>query len=369
MSSTPRTRTPDSTAERDQHSPHPDSDSKPDSPSDVTTPSWKYTARKTLREFLDDECTDLAAALTYYAVLAAFPAIIAVLSLLGLVGQSQQVVDESLSILESVVGSSVADTLGPVVEGLAEGSGAGLALVLGLALALWSASGFVTAFGRAMNRVYEIREGRPVWKLRPVMLAITLVVVVLAVVAALILVLSGPVAQAIGESVGLGSTALTVWSIAKWPVLLAVVVVMVATLYYFTPNVRQPTFRWISIGAVFAIVVWALASVGFGFYVANFSNYSATYGSLAGVVIFLLWVWITNLALLFGAELDAELERSRQLQGGIAAEQDIQLPARDTRKIEKAEAKEAEDIERGRALRMSAGRTDDAQETGTERDA
>jgi membrane protein len=341
--------------------PHPDSDTKPDSPGDVTGPSWKYTARKTFREFLDDECTDLAAALTYYAVLAVFPAIIAVLSLLGLVGQSEQVVDETLGILESVVGPSVADTLGPVVESLAGSTGAGLALATGLLVALWSASGYVTAFGRAMNRVYEIREGRPVWKLRPVMVLITLVVVVMAVIAALILVLSGPVAEAIGESIGLGSTALTVWSVAKWPVLLVVVIAMVAILYYFTPNVKQPKFRWISIGATFAIVVWILASVAFGFYVANFSNYNATYGALAGVVIFLLWVWITNLALLFGAELDAELERSRQLQGGIEAERDIQLPPRDTTKIEKTEAKEAEDVERGRELRMSGGRPDGAE--------
>ena len=308
---------------------------KADSPAEVTKPSWLYVARKTAGEFSKDECTDLAAALTYYAVLALFPALVALLSLLGVVGQGRRTVDTLLGVVSDVGGSSVADTLGPTLISLSQTPGAGLALIIGLAVALWSASGYVGAFGRGMNRIYEIGEGRPIWKLRPVMLLVTLVAVILTAVAALALIITGPAAQAVGDAVGLGSTAVLVWNIAKWPVILLIVVLVVAILYYATPNVEQPKFRWMSIGALVAIVVWVLASAAFGFYVATFPNYNKTYGSLAGVIVFLLWLWITNLALLFGAELDAELERGRQLQAGLPAEETIQLPPRDTRNLER----------------------------------
>ncbi len=341
-------------AERERTAPSPDAAAKPDSPDDLARPTWGYALRKTVREFMDDQCTDLAAALTYYAVLAMFPAAIALLSLVGLVGQQQQTVDTLLQILRDIGASSAADTLEPTLTQLASSQGAGLALVIGLATALWSASGYVGAFGRGMNRIYEIDEGRPIWKLRPTMLLVTLITVVLAAIVAVGLVLTGPAAEAVGRAIGLESTAVTVWSIAKWPVLLAVVVLIVALLYYATPNVKQPKFRWISVGAIVAIVVWIVASAAFGFYVANFSSYDKTYGSLAGVIAFLLWLWITNLALLFGAELDAEMERGRQLQAGIAAEEEIQLPPRDTRKSDKAAAKQQKDIERGRRLRTSS---------------
>ena len=221
----------------------------------------------------------------------------------------------------------------------------------GILGALWSASGYVGAFSRAMNRVYEIEEGRPFWKLRPMMIIVTLIAVLLIGVVLIMLVVSGPLAQAIGDAIGLGDTAVTVWGIAKWPALLLVVALIVAVLYYATPNVQQPKFRWVSIGALAAICVWVVASVVFGFYVANFSSYNKTYGSLAGVIVFLLWLWITNLSLLFGAELDAEVERGRQLQAGIAAEEEIQLPPRDTRKSDKAAEKEAKDLEQARQIR------------------
>lgn len=344
-------------AERERTAPAPDAPPKPDSPDDLAKPTWGYALRKTVREFSDDQCTDLAAALTYYAVLALFPGAIALLSLVGLVGQRQQTVETLLDILRDVGASSAADTLEPTLLALASNESAGLALLVGLAVALWSASGYVNAFGRGMNRIYEIDEGRPIWKLRPVMLLVTLVTVLLAALVAVGLVLTGPAAEAVGRAIGLESAAVTVWSIAKWPVLLGVVVLIVALLYYATPNVKQPKFRWISVGAVVAIVVWIVASVAFGFYVANFSSYDKTYGSLAGVIAFLLWLWITNLALLFGAELDAELERGRQLQAGIEAEEELQLPPRDTRKSDKAAKKEQEDIERGRRLRQSHRRS------------
>ncbi|GAA4753588.1 YihY/virulence factor BrkB family protein [Nocardioides endophyticus] len=333
----------------------PDSDIKPDSPTDLTKPSWLYIARKTVREFSQDQCTDLAAALTYYSVLALFPAAIALLSLVGLVGKGPKTVDTLLQILTDVGASSAADTLEPTLTELSTTPSAGLALVIGLATALWSASGYVGAFGRGMNRIYEVEEGRPIWKLRPVMLLVTVITVVLTAVVALGLVVTGPAAQAVGDAIGVGSTIVTIWNIAKWPVLLVIVVLIVALLYYATPNVKQPKFRWISAGAVVAIVVWLVASAAFGFYVANFSSYDKTYGSLAGVIAFLLWLWITNLALLFGAELDAELERGRELQAGLPAEELIQLPPRDTRKSDKAQAKERDDIERGRRLRATRG--------------
>ncbi len=336
--------------------PAPDAAEKPDSPDDLTKRSWKYVLRKSVREFLDDKCTDLAAALTYYAVLAIFPALLALVSLLGLVGRADESVKTVIDVLRPLVTPDTLKVVQPVVEDLASSTGAGLTVVLGLALALWSASGYVGAFSRAMNEIYEIREGRPFWKLRPVMLLITLVAVLLIAVALLILVLSGPVATSIGNVLGLESFVVTAWSFAKWPVLGLVMVLVVALLYYATPNVKQPKFRWVSVGAGVAIVTWLIASLLFGIYVANFSNYNKTYGSLGGVIVGLLWLWITNLALLLGAEIDSEMERGRQLQAGIPAEKDLQLPARDTRQIEKAEEKEAEDIERGRELRLAAER-------------
>ena len=339
--------------------PHPDHPSKPDSPTELTKPSWRYVLRKTFREFSEDQCTDLAAALTYYSVLALFPAAIAILSLVGLVGQGPQTVDTLLQILRDIGATGAADTLEPTLTELSRTQNAGIGLILGLALALWSASGYVGAFGRGMNRIYEVPEGRPIWKLRPAMLVITLITVVLTALVGLSLVLTGPAAKAVGDAVGLGDTAVMVWNIAKWPVLLAVVILIVALLYYATPNVKQPRFRWVSVGAVVAILTWILASAAFGFYVANFSSYNRTYGSLAGVVVFLLWLWLTNLALLFGAELDAELERGRELQAGMPAEEVIQLPTRDTRKSDKAARKAQDDVERGRQLRLTRGNPED----------
>jgi membrane protein len=202
-----------------------------------------------------------------------------------------------------------------------------------------------------MNRVYEIDEGRPIWKLRPAMLLLTVVLVLLAAAVLLALVLTGPVAESVGSAIGLGSTGVLVWQIAKWPVLLAVVVLIVALLYYATPNIKQPKFRWVSVGAVLAILTWVLLSVAFGFYVASFGSYDKTYGALGGVIVFLLWLWLTNLALLFGAELDSELERGRELQSGLAAEEILQLPPRDTRKLEKDQASHEKHLRRGRELR------------------
>ena len=356
--------------ERDKNAmPDPDHPAKPEKPTELDARSWKYVARKAVREFSDDQCTDQAAALTYYAVLAIFPALLALTSVLGLIGQADEAIGTVLDIMRPLVErDTLNNVVRPVLEGMASSQAAGFTFVAGLAGALWSASGYVGAFSRAMNRVYEISEGRPFWKLRPLMLLVTLVGVFLTATVLVMLVVSGPVAQAIGDVVGVGDQAVFIWGIAKWPVLAFLVMCIVALLYYATPNIQQPKFRWISVGAAVAIVIWVVASVAFAFYVGNFGSYDKTYGSLAGVIVALLWLWITNIALLFGAEVDSEMERGRELQAGMPAEEELQLPARDTRNIEKARQKELEDIERGRQIREAAD-TDvptDGDDTGAE---
>jgi membrane protein len=340
-------------SERLKNAPDPEDPRKPQGPQRLEGRTWKYVLRKTLSEFSADQCTDIAASLTYYAVLSLFPALIALVSLLGVVGQSGEAVSALLGVVDDVAPGGTADVLRGPLEQFANSGTAGFALVSGILVAIWSASGYVGAFSRAMNRIYEIDEGRPFWKLKPVQLLVTVIAIVLILVAALILVISGPVTEALGSALGLGEVVTTIWSIAKWPVLALVIVLIVAILYYATPNAKQPKFRWMSLGALLAIVVLVIATALFGLYVANFSNYDKTYGSLAGIVIFLLWLWIANNALLFGAEFDAELERARQLQAGIEAEEDIQLPPRDTKKSEKAAAKEAREEEEGRRIRQS----------------
>lgn len=339
---------------RAQSAPHPDDPRKPDSPDELHKTSWKYTLKKSVMEFGRDKCTDSAAGLTYFAVLSLFPALLALVSLLGVFGQGKESVDQVLDLGSKFLPEESLSQIRPVIESMVQTQAAGFALVTGLLVALWSASNYVNAFSRAMNRVYEVDEGRPMWKLRPVMLLLTLVILLLVSLVLVGLVVSGPVAQTVGDILGMGGTAVTIWNIAKWPVILVVVVLIVALLYHVTPNIQQPKFRWVSVGAVIAILVWALASAAFGFYVANFSSYNKTYGSLAGIIVFLLWLWITNNALLLGAEVDAEMERSRQLQAGIKAEEKIQLPPRDTKQSEKAAKKREEAVETGRQMRLKA---------------
>jgi membrane protein len=334
-----------------QNAPDPDDSRKPDDPTELAKPAWGYILKRTVSEFGKDQCTDLAAALTYYAVLSIFPAILALVSLLGVFGQAEATTAQVMTLVERFAPGQAAATIEPVVTQLASNQAAGLTLVIGILGAIWSASGYVGAFARAMNRVYEVQEGRPFWKLRPIMLAITVTVLILIVLLALMLVLSGPVAETVGNTIGLGSTAVTVWNIAKWPVMVAFAVMMIAVLYYGAPNVKQPKFRWMSMGAFIALVVLALTTTAFSFYVANFGNYNKTYGAIAGVIVLLLWLWIANLSLLFGAEFDAEVERGRQLQAGIEAEDTIQLPPRDTKATEKKEEKTLKLVNDGRELR------------------
>lgn len=345
-----------SSAEKARTAPPEDDTRKPDELTELTKPSWAYTAKQAFAEFGRDQCADLAAALTYYAVLAIFPALLALVSLLGVFGQGESTTGALIEIVRSLGQENAADQLEGPINQMVQNQTAGLAFVLGVAGAVWSASGYIGAFGRALNRIYQVDEGRPVWKLRPLQLLLTLVGILLAALVLIGLVVSGPVARSVGGAIGLGEGAATVWDIAKWPVMLGIVIVLVAVLYHSTPNVRQPKFRWMSVGAAIAILTWLVASAAFGFYVANFGSYDKTYGSLAGVIVFLLWLWLTNLALLFGAEVDAELERARELQAGIAAEQTLQLPPRDTRTSDKKAAKRQQQVEEGRRLREQAER-------------
>ena len=340
------------TSQERSDAPSPDDRRKPDSPGDVTKRSWKYVFRKSFREFVDDQCPDRAASLTYYGVLALFPGLLALTSLLALVGQGQRAINGLFKIVEQFAPSDALDIIREPIEDFSASPAAGLGFVTGLLIAIWSASGYVGAFSRAMNQIYEIDEGRPFWKLRPMQLLVTIITLVLVVIIAVILAISGPVTDALGDALGVGQAVKVVWEIAKWPVLALALILAIAILYYATPNAKQPKFRWISLGAVIAIVALVIVSAGFALYVANFANYDRTYGSFGGVIVFLLWLWLANCALLFGAEFDAELERGRELQAGIEAEEDIQLPPRDTRKSEKAEKKEQEDIELGRQIRL-----------------
>lgn len=331
--------------------PAPDDGRKPQSPAAVPAKSWKYVTKRAVNKFSADGSTDMAASLTYYAVLSLFPAVLALVSILGLVGQAEQTTKLLLEMVGKLADAKVAETLRQPIVQLTNSTSAGWTLVLGLVTALWSASGYVGAFSRSMNRIYGIDEGRPVWKLRPALLLVTLAAVLLVAAMALMLVLSGPVARAVGDVLGVGDAAISAWNIAKWPVVGILAVVLIAVLYYFTPNVRQPKFRWISVGAALALVASIAASAGFGLYVSNFSKYDKTYGTIAGMIVLLLWLWIMNLVLLFGAEVDAELERARQLQAGIKAEAQLQLPPRETAASAKKRNKELLLIAEGRHLR------------------
>jgi membrane protein len=293
-------------------------------------PSLLATVKRTFTEFSEDNMSDWAAALTYYGLLSLFPALIALVSLVGLFADPAATTRTITDIVTRLGPKSAADTFaGPIKSITSHRSAAGILLVVGLATALWAASSYVGAFMRAANVIYETPEGRPFWKLRPLQILVTLVMVLLLAAVGLALVLTGPVVDAVAGPLGIGSTAVSIWNIAKWPVLLAVVVTMFAVLFYAAPNVKLAGFRWVTPGAVLAIVVWLIASAAFAFYVANFGSYDKTYGALGGVVCLLVWFWITNVALLLGMELNSERERRRELAAGVrGADRELQLDAR-----------------------------------------
>jgi membrane protein len=306
---------------------------EPAAPTDLSGRSWVAVLKRVVSEFRRDNVTDWAAALTYYGVLAVFPALIALISVLGLVGHSatQPLIDN----LAKVAPGPARTIFTSAIQNVQRSQGtAGVIFVVGLAGALWSASGYVAAFMRASNAIYDVGEGRPIWKTIPTRLGVTLVMLLLLAVSAVMVVLTGGLAKQVGNIVGVGGTAVTVWDIAKWPVLVLVVSLMLAILYWAAPNVKQPGFRWISPGGIFAVVLWLVVSALFALYVANFSSYNKTYGALAGVVAFLVWLWISNIVVLLGAELNAELERGRRIEGGLPPDREPFVEPRDTRKLD-----------------------------------
>ena len=316
-------------------------DAEPAHPTQLRPRSWFTILRRTVREFQEDELPDRAAALTYYAVLSIFPGLLVVLSLLGLLGtQAKPLVDD----LTKAAPSNVQQLIKPVTANLQDGHGAaGAAAIIGLVLAVWSASSYIAAFMRAANVVYDVPEGRPFWKTTPIRIGVTVLIMVLLVASALMVVVTGGLASHVGQVLGIGSTAVTVWDIAKWPVLLIIVSLMISILYWVAPNAKRG-FQWVSPGGVLAVAAWLVASGLFAVYVANFSHYNKTYGSIAGVIVFLIWLWITNIAILFGAEFNAELERGRAAAGGaVPLGQEPYVEPRDMRKLRRKRRKQADE--------------------------
>ena len=297
-------------------------------PTKLRRRAWGGVLKRTFSEFREDNVTDWAAALTYYGILSIFPALIALVSIVGLIGESAT--SPLLTNLGSFAPGPAHDILGNALNGLTQSrGGAGLLFIVGIAGAVWSASSYIGAFIRASNSIWDVEEGRPIWKTLPLRLIITVVMLILLTATAVAVTVTGPLADKVGKLIGIGGAAVTAWDIAKWPILILIVSLMFSILYYTAPNVKQPGFRWVTPGGVVAVVAWMIVSALFGIYAANFGSYNKTYGSLGAVVIFLVWLWLTNIAMLFGAELNAESERGRQIEAGQSPKQEPFLPPRD----------------------------------------
>jgi len=310
---------------------------EPDGPTDLKRESWTAALKRTWSEFREDNMSDWAAALTYYSVLAIFPALLAVVSVLGLIGPSatQPLIDN----INTLAPGPAKDLLVSSIRNIQHSSGAaGVLFVVSIALAIWSASGYVAAFMRASNVIYDVGEGRPIWKTLPTRVLTTLALLVMLALVAVGVTVTGSVASSVGQSLGVGDTAVTVWGIAKWPVVVLVVMAMFGLLYWAAPNVKHPRFRWVTPGSIAGVVLWIVASVLFAVYVGNFSSYNKTYGALGGVIVFLIWLWISNIALLLGAELNAETERGRQIEAGHPEDREPFLEPRDTKKLKPTSA-------------------------------
>ena len=310
-----------------------------ESPTDLSRRSLKDVVRRARTEFTRDQLTDVAAALTYYGVLSVVPALIVLVAVLGLLGPDTTA--QVTSQVDQLAPGSSAELVRTLIDqAQANRTGAGVSAVLGLLVALWSASGYVGAFIRASNTVYDIGEGRPAWKTVPLRLGLTLFALVVMVLGALIVVVSGPVARQVGDIIGVGDTAVLVWGIAKWPVLVVLVSALLAVLFWASPNARQHGVRWVSPGGVVAVLLWIVVSALFAVYVTRFASYDKTYGSMAGVVIFLVWLWLTNIAILLGLEINAELDHGKALAEGLPADSEVFADPRDVRKLDDDEREE-----------------------------
>ena len=315
----------------------PGPDAGPAGPTGLKARGIFGAVKRTFKQFSEDNVSDWAAALTYYGVLSIFPGVLVIVSLLGMLGEDgQKTVTDTVA---DIAPSQIQDLLDQVLGQVKDPGTAGLAAIIGIVVALWSASGYIGAFMRASNAVYDVPEGRPVWKTLPIRLAVTAVIGLMLIASAVIVVFTGGLAEAAGKKIGLGEAAVTTWDIAKWPVLIVLVSLMFAILYWASPNAKTGGFRWVSPGGIFAVVLWLAASGAFVLYLANFADYNKTYGTLGGVIAFLVWLWISNIAILLGAELDAELERGRAIAAGHPADDEPFLQLRDDRKLKKGSEK------------------------------
>lgn len=331
--------------------PEPDGAEKPSSPTHLHGTTWRYLLRRTVSDFIGHQGVDAAASLTFFSVLAIFPAGLAIMAVIGVVGDSDEVRQRLLSLFDGVAPQAVTDTADTILTSVAGSSGADITLITSVAVALWSSSIYVSAFGRTVNRIYGVAEGRPYWKRKPVQLLVTVVLLVAVMVMIAVVMASTPVLRNVGSWLGIGDTTIEVWNVARWGLFAVAAVVVIAILYKGTGNVRLPRFRWLGLGSLVALLVMAAASVGFGFYVSNFASYNVTFGAFAGATIFLIWLFLINVALLLGAEFNAQVERGRELQAGMAAEERLQLPLRDTTVIANRERAERITVHRGELIR------------------
>ncbi|WP_350348779.1 YihY/virulence factor BrkB family protein [Agromyces sp. G08B096] len=326
-----------------------------DSPIRMTRDDWRVILRRTWHEFRINQSADIAAALTYYATLAVFPALLAALAVIGAVGSAEAVTKDVLQVVSDLGGDSMVAALDEPIEQLLGASHHWFAILVGVVGTLWSASGYLGVFGRAMNRILHVEEGRPFWASRPAMLLVAAVVVVLASCVAILLIGTGPVAETVARGIGLDEGVVLWWDLAKLPVAALLVAAVIALLYWATPNVKRRHFRWFSVGAAAALVTWVVTTAIFGLYVVGFGTYERNYGVLGGAVAFLLWVWLSNLAVVFGAVLDTEVERVRQLRAGIPAEEHLQLPLREDRMVRKNREQRNADVRASAELRPPSG--------------
>jgi membrane protein len=315
----------------------PSPDAGPDNPAKLKGKGVFAALKRTVKQFSEDNVSDWAAALTYYGVLSIFPGVLVLVSILGMLSDNgQKTVQDTVG---EIAPTQIRTLLDQVLTQVSDPGTAGFAAILGIAVAFWSASGYIGAFMRASNAIYDVPEGRPIWKTLPIRLGVTAVIGIMLILSAVIVVFTGDVAKAVGDTIGLGSAAVTTWSIAKWPVLIILVSLMFAILYWASPNAKTGGFRWVSPGGIFAVIIWLIASGAFALYLANFANYNKTYGTLGGVIAFLVWLWISNIAIMLGAELDAELERGRAIAAGHPADDEPFLQLRDDRKLKKGSEK------------------------------
>lgn len=325
-------------------------------PRRLSRPAWRLVLRTTIRGAVRHQLFDQAAALTYYAVLSLAPSLVALISISAIFGEGRRSADALLETVSDVAPDSAIALLKQPLENFAASPSVGYALAASIVIAIWATSSYVAAFGRSLNRIYGIEEGRTIWKVRSLDVLIAVVVMVLALVTVAALVLSDPVADNLGAALGIGATPQTVWSIVKWPVLVIAVTLNVAILYYGTPNAKFPHFRWMSAGALISVIGVVCVSLLFALYVKNFAHFDRTYSSFAGVIVVLIWIWIINLVLLFGADFDAQFERARELESGLPAERQVQLEPRDVKLIERNAERRRQELAEARRIRAAARR-------------